>query len=271
MQFLSIYYIQQIYSSCPACLIVQLLSRVWLFVTPWTAACQASLSFTISQSLLKLMSIELVMPSNHLSRCHPLIFLPLIFPSIRVFSSESAFHIRWSNYWCFNINPSNEYSELISFRIDWFVLLDVQETLKSLLQHHNSKASVLRHSVFFMVQLSHPYTTKKNHHCCCSVVSDSLDPRGLQHIRLPCPSPSPRVCSNSCPLNPWCHPTISSSVFPFPPAFNLSQHQGLFQWVGSLYQMTIQTFVSKVMSLLFILFIYLFIYCLCFFFFVSAF
>ena len=126
-------------------------------MTPWTAACQASLSFTISQSLLKLMSIELVMPSNHLSRCHPLIFLPLIFPSIRVFSSESAFHIRWSNYWCFSINPSNEYSELISFRIDWFVLLDVQETLKSLLQYHNSKASVLRHSVFFMVQLSHPY------------------------------------------------------------------------------------------------------------------
>ena len=113
------------------------------------------------QNLLKLMSIESMMPSNHLILCHPLRLLPSIFPSIRVFSDESALHIRWPKYWsfCFSISPSNEYSELISFRIDWFVLLAVQGTLKSLLQHHSSKASILWHSAFFMVQLSHPYMT----------------------------------------------------------------------------------------------------------------
>ena len=134
--------------------IFQLLSCVWLFVTPWTAAHQASLSFTISWSLLKLMSIELVMPSNHLILCPPLLLLPSIFPSIRAFSNESALHIRWPKYWNFNISPSNEYSGLISFRIDWFDLLAVQGTLKSLLQHHSLKASILRHSAFFMVQLT---------------------------------------------------------------------------------------------------------------------
>ena len=128
-------------------------------MTPWTAARQASLSFTSSQSLLKLMSIESVMPSNHFILCHPFLLLLSIFPSIRVFSNESVLHIRWPKYWSFSfsISPSNEYSGLISFRIDWFDLLAVQGTLKSLLQHHNSKASILQRSVFFMVQLSHLY------------------------------------------------------------------------------------------------------------------
>ena len=126
--------------------VVQSFSRVQLFSTPWTATHQASLSFTISQSLLKLMSNESVMPSNHLILCHPLLLLPSIFPSIRVFSYESALCIRWSKYWSFsfNISPSNEYSGLISFRMGWLDLLAVQGTLRSLLQHHSSKASILR-------------------------------------------------------------------------------------------------------------------------------
>ena len=128
-------------------------------MTPWTAACQTSLSFTILQSLLKLMSIDSVMPSNHLVLCHPLLLMPSIFPSIRVFSNESALFIRWPEYWSFSISPSNEYSGLISCRTDWFDLLAVQGTLKSLLQDHNSKASILPCSAFFMVQLSHPYLT----------------------------------------------------------------------------------------------------------------
>ena len=129
--------------------------------TPWTAAHQASLSFTISWSLLKLMSIKSVMPSNRLVPCHPRLLLPSVFPSIRVFSSESVLRIRWPKYWSFSfsISPSNEYSGLISFRIDWLELLAVQGTLKSLLQHHSSKASILRCSIFFIVQLSHPYMT----------------------------------------------------------------------------------------------------------------
>ena len=138
---------------------VQLLSPVQLFVTPWTAALQASLSITNPQSLLKLMSIESVMPSNHLNLCCPLLLLPSIFPSIRVFSNESVFHIRWPKYWSFSfsISPSKEYSGLISFRIHWFDLLAVQGTLKSLLQHHSSKPSIIPCSAFFIVQLSHPY------------------------------------------------------------------------------------------------------------------
>ena len=130
-------------------------------MTPWTATHQASLSFTISWSLFKFISIELVMPSNHLLLCRLLLLLPSIFPSIRVFSSESALHIRCPKYCSlrFSISPSNEYSKLIFFRIDWFDLLVVQGTLKSLLQHHNSKASVFQHSAFFMVQLSHPNMT----------------------------------------------------------------------------------------------------------------
>ena len=145
--------------------VVQSLSRVRLFVTPWTAAHQASLSFTISHSLLKLMSIELVMPSNHLILCHPLDLLPSVFSSIRVFSNESALCIRWTKYWSFrfSISPSNEYSGLIPFRIDWFNLLEVQGTLKSLLQHHNSKAVIIWHFAFFMVQFSYLFmTTGKN-------------------------------------------------------------------------------------------------------------
>ena len=140
---------------------VQLLSHVRLFATPWTAACQASLSITNSWSLPKLMSIELVMPPNHLILCHPLLLLPSIFPSIRVFSNESALHIRWPKYWrfSFNISPSNEHPGLISFRMDRLDLLVVQGTLKSLLQHHSSKESILPHSAFFTVQLSHPYMT----------------------------------------------------------------------------------------------------------------
>ena len=140
---------------------IQALSHVWLFATPWTTACQASLFITNSWSLLKLMSIELVMPSNHLILCHPLLLLPSIFPSIRVFSNESVLHIRWPKYWSFSfsISPSNEYSGLISFRMDWLNILVVQGTLKSLLQHHSSKASILWRSAFSMVQLSHPYMT----------------------------------------------------------------------------------------------------------------
>ena len=138
---------------------VQLLSHVQFFATPWTGARQASLSITNAQSLFKLVSIESVMPSNHLILCRPLLLLPSIFPSIRVFSNESVFHIRWPNYWSFNfsISPSNEYSGLISLRMVWLDLLAVQGTLKSLLQHHSSKASFLRHSAFFIVQLSHSY------------------------------------------------------------------------------------------------------------------
>ena len=139
---------------------VQSLSCVRLFATPWTAACQASLSITNSQSLLKLMSIESVMPSNHLILCS-LVLPPSIMPSIRGFSNESVLCIRWPNYWyfSFSISPSNEYSELISFRTDWLDLLAVQGTLKRLLQHHSSKASILQCSTFFTVQLSHTYMT----------------------------------------------------------------------------------------------------------------
>ena len=142
---------------CPSSLL--LLSHGWLFVTPWAVACQVSLSFTISQRLFKFMSIESVVPSNHLIFCLPLLLLPSIFPNIRVFSSESVLRIRWPNYWSFSISPSNDYSGLISFRIDWLDLLAVQGILKSLLQHHSSKASILWCSGFFIVQLSHPYMT----------------------------------------------------------------------------------------------------------------
>ena len=141
--------------------LVQSCSCVWLFVTPWTGTHQASLSITDSQSLPKLMSIESVMPYNNLILCHPLVLPPSIFPSIRVFSYESVLHIRWPKYWSFSfsISPSNECSGLISFRMDWLDLLAVQGTLKSLLQHHSSKASILWHSAFLIVQLSHPYMT----------------------------------------------------------------------------------------------------------------
>ena len=225
--------------------VVRSLSCVRLFAISWTAACQPSLPFTISVSLLKLMFIELVMPSNCLILCCPLL-LPSVSPSIRVFSSESALCIRWPKYWSLSISPSNKYSGLISFRIDWFDLLAVPEILKSLLQHHNLKASILLPSAFFTIQLSRLYMTTGKTTAwtldlllllfSCSVVSNSLQPHGLQHARLPCPASSPRVCSNSCPssrdaIQPS-HPLLSSS----PPAFNLSQYQGLFQWVSSLHQ-----------------------------------
>ena len=140
--------------------VVQSLSRVQLFATPWTAAHQASLSFTISPSLLKLMFLESMMPSNHLILCHPLL-LPSIFPSIRLFFNESVLRIRWPKYWSFSfsISPSNEYSGLISFRIDWLNLHAVQGTVKSLIQRHSLKGSILRCSAFCTVQLSHPYMT----------------------------------------------------------------------------------------------------------------
>ena len=142
-------------------IVVQLVSRVRLFATPWTAARQASLSITNSRSSLKLMSIELVILTNHLTLCRPLLLPPSIFPNIRVVSNESALHIRWPKSWSFsfNISPSNEYSGLICFRMDWLDLLAVQGTLKSLLQHHSSKASILQCSAFFIVELSHPYMT----------------------------------------------------------------------------------------------------------------
>ena len=147
--------ISQIFSS------VQALSHVRFFGTPWTAACQASLSITNSQSLPKLMSIESVLQSNCLKLCRPLLLLPPILHSIRVFSNESTLHMRWPKCWSFSfsISPSNEHPGLISFRMDWLDLLAVQGTLKSLLQHHSSKASMLQCSAFFIVQLSHPYMT----------------------------------------------------------------------------------------------------------------
>ena len=138
---------------------VQSLSRIRLFATPWISVRQASLSITYSRSSPKLTSIKSVMPSSHLILCHPLLLLPSIFPSIMVFSSESVLHIRWAKYWSFSISPSNQYSGLISFRMDWLDLLAVQGTLKSLLQYHNSKASILWCSAFFIVQLSHAYMT----------------------------------------------------------------------------------------------------------------
>ena len=140
---------------------VQSLSSVQLFATPWTTASHLSLCITNSRSLLKLRSIESVMPSNHLILCCPVLLPPSIFPSVKVFSSESVLRIRWPKYWSFSfsISPSNEYSQWISFRIDWLDLLAVQGTLKSLLQHHSSKASILRRSAFFIAQLSHPCIT----------------------------------------------------------------------------------------------------------------
>ena len=140
---------------------VQSLNCVWLFETPCTAVCQASLFITNSQSLLKLMSIKLMMLSNHFILCRPLLLLPSIIPSIRVFSDESALHIRWPKHWnfIFSISPSNEYSGLTSFRMDWLNLLAVPGTLKSFLQHHSSKASILGSSAFFILQFSHPYIT----------------------------------------------------------------------------------------------------------------
>ena len=173
---------------------VQSLSHVWIFVTPWAGALQASLFITNSQSLLKLISIKSVMPSNHLILCHPLLLLPSIFPSIRVFSNESALHIRWPKYWSFSfsISPSNEYSGLISLTIDWFDLLAVQGTLKRLLQYDSSKASILSRSALWSYSYKH-YSVQFS----CSVVSDSSRPHELQPARL---------------LRPWDFPGKSTGV-----------------------------------------------------------
>ena len=154
-------------------LVLQSLSPVWLFATPWTVAHQAPLSSTISQSLFKFKSIESAITSSHFILCHHLLLLPSVFPSIRVFSSELALCIRWPKYWSFGLSPSNEYSGLISFRIVWFDLFVVQWILKRLLWHHNSKASILWCSAFFMIQLSYPYVVT------WSVMSDSLRPLRL--------------------------------------------------------------------------------------------
>ena len=183
---------------------------------PCIVACEAPLSFTISQSLLNLMSIESVMPSNHLILCLPLLLLPSIFPSIRVFSNESALRIRWPKYWSFtfSISPSNKYSGLISFRMDWLDILAAQGTLSRAF----SNTTIWKHQ-FFSVQSS----LWSNSHIPIwllekpefssvqfsrSVMSDSLQPHELQHARPPCPSPTPGVYSNSCPSSRWCHPTI---------------------------------------------------------------
>ena len=170
----------------------------------WTAARQASLSITNSQSLLKLMSFASLMPFNYLILCH-LLFSPSILPSIRVFSNESVLCIRWPKYWSFsfNISPSNEYSGLISFRIDWFDLLAVRGTLKSLLQHHSSKASILSCSAFFMVQLSRPYVTTGR--------TIALTKQTFVGLCLPL---SPGICSDSCPLSLWCYLAILCSATP---------------------------------------------------------
>ena len=156
-----VYYLINFLTETPSVSSVQSLSHVQLFTTPWTAVCQASLSINNSRSLFKLMSIKLVMPSNHLFLCCPLLLLLSIFPSITVFSNESVLPKRWPEYWSFSfsISPSNQYSGLTSFRMDRLDLLAVQGTLKSLLQHHSSKASILWFSAFFVVQLSHPYMT----------------------------------------------------------------------------------------------------------------
>ena len=165
----------------PVFVVVESLSHVQLFATLWTAARQASLSFTISWSLFKLMSIELVSPSSHLIFCHPLLLQPSIFPNIRVFSNELALRIRWPKSWSFSIRPSNEYSGLISFRIEWFALLAVQGNLKNLLQHHSSKASVLRHSAFFIQFLELSDVVETPHFC--ALQSDSPSHMWHQHLK----------------------------------------------------------------------------------------
>ena len=169
----------------------QSLSCVRLFATPWTAARQASLSIANSQSLLEFMSIKSVMPSSHLIFCHPLLLPPSIFPSIRVFSTESVLHIRWLKYrsFSFSISPFNEYSGLISFRMDWLELLAVQGTLKSLLQHHRSKASILLRPVFFIVQLSYPYVTTGKTMACLPLASCWAPSEPLKLSFCRCSSP----------------------------------------------------------------------------------
>ena len=220
--------------------VIQLLSHVQLFATPWTAAYQASLCFTISQSLLKLTSIESVMLSDHFILCHPLLLLPSVFPSIRIFSNESAVRIRWPKYWSFSfsISSSNEYSGLISFRMGWFYLLAVQGTLKRLLQHHNSKASVLQHSDFFIFShigtwlLEKPFSSvqfssvAQSCPTLCDPMNHSRPGLPVHHQLLEFTQTHVhRVGDVIQPSHP-----LSS---PSPPAPNPSQHRSLFQWVNS--------------------------------------
>ena len=201
---------------------------------PMTAAHQASLSFTISQSLLKFMSMELVIPSNHLILCRPRLLLPSIFPSMMVFSNESALGIKCSG-------ASASASDLPMNIQGWFPLelsslislLSKGHSRSCFLQHHSLKASVLQCSTFFRVQLLHPHMTTgktmKVENVSCSVLSDSLWPHGLQHSRLHCPSPSPGICANSFPLSWWYHPTISSSVIPFSSRLFSSSHVQMWE------------------------------------------
>ena len=188
---------------------VELLSRVWLFATPWTAARQASLSNTNSRSLLKLMSIELVMPSNHLILCCPLLLPPSIFPSIRVFFHESVLCTRWPKYWSFTfiISPSNEYSGLISFRMDWLDLLAAQGTLKSLLQHHSSKASILQCLAFFVVQLSHPLDAPNYSFKWFEVIGEMQREKKEGHLQ----------CPEGNPLDCWVQSSLGVGVSAFRP------------------------------------------------------
>ena len=195
---------------------VQLLSRVWLFMTPWTAALQASLSFTVSQTLPKLMSIESVMPSNHLILCHPLLLLPSVSPSIRVFSNEWSLCIRWPKYWgfSFNINPSSEYSGLISFRPDWFNLLVVQGTLKSLLQHHSSKASVFLCSAWDTGHSQQHLLAQISNQRLSTFYTLGFSPLGLRAqglMKLRC-SPSQKMEPSTQPHASFCQPRLSAPL-----------------------------------------------------------
>ena len=221
--------------------VVLLQSCVRLSVTPWTAACQVPLPFTISWSLLKLMSIELVMPSNHLILCCPLLLLPSIFPRIRVFSNKSALHIWWPKYcsFSFSISPSSEYSRLISFRMDWFDLLAVPGTLKSLLQHHSLKASILWRSAFFVVQLAHPYLTTRK-----TIALNIQNMTSLPWQMEIHPKVSWVYSTHSCNLTPIQHVPIDTSCI------SLLQVQSLKCW----YQDCVSLSSSLYYSFLFISF-----------------
>ena len=219
---------------------VQLLRRVRLFATPWIAAHQASLSITNSRSSLRLMSIESVMPSSHLILCHPLLLLPPIPPSIRVFSNEPTLRMRWPKYWSFSFSiiPSKEIPGLIFFRMDQLDLLAVQGTLKSLLQHHSSKASILQCSAFFTIQLSHPYmitgktialTRRQSHVQLCNPMDCSTPGFPVHHQLLELAQTHVHRVSEA--IQPS-HPLSS----PFPPVPNPSQLQSLFQWVNTLHE-----------------------------------
>ena len=253
--FINVWAVYSFFSS------VQSLSRVWLFVTPWIAAHQASLSITHSRSSLRLTSLESVMPSSHLILCRPLLLLPPIPPSITVFSNESTLRIRWPKYWSFSFNiiPSKEHPGLISFRMDWLDLLAVQGTLRSLLQHHSSKASILQCSAFFTVQLSHPYTTTGKTIALTrqtfvdevvsllfNMLSQFSSVQSLSRVWL---FGTPWIAArkglpvyHQLPEFTQTRVRVSDAIQPSHPlsspslTFSLSQHQYLFKWVSSLHQ-----------------------------------